>query len=157
MQVANTKNPSLGGIRIGGFGRTGMADISGGGSSSASVTNAGSKVYSNASSRPKNRGDESDSELESDDDDDIIIIYHSDFNSCSNKIKTWQYAYAYMEQQQQQQQQTTECMDAVNDVYEKIRMKQMKQAREIHGQQQQQSQYEIRDPHGILYLLRSRL
>ncbi len=85
--------------------------------------------------------------------------------------------------QQQQQHQTTECMDAVNDVYEKIRMKQinqMKQAREmceqqtqaqVQAQQQQyqqqqyqqqqpqyqQPQYEIRDPHGILYLLRSRL
>ena len=143
-------------------GRTGMDDISGGGSG-ISVTNAGSNVYSNASFGPKNRGDESD------DDDDIIIIYHSDFNSCSNKIKTWQsYTYIHiMQQQQQQQHQTMECMDAVNDVYEKIRMKQinqMKQAREIHEQQQQhqqqhqqQSQHEIRDPHGILYLLRSRL
>ena len=97
MQVASTKNPSLGGVRIV-VGRTGMADLSGGGSG-ISVTNAGSKVYlnSNASSRPKNLGNESDSvdELESDDDDDIII-YHSDFNSCSNKIKTWQYAYAYI-------------------------------------------------------------
>jgi hypothetical protein len=102
MQVASTKNPSLGGVRIV-VGRTGMADLSGGGSG-ISITNAGSKVYlnSNASSAtvgdalPKNLGNESDSELESDDDDDIIIIYHSDFNSCSNKIKTWQYAYAYI-------------------------------------------------------------
>jgi hypothetical protein len=71
-----------------------------------------------------------------------------------------------MEQQQQQHHQTTDCMDAVNDVYEKIRMKQInqtKQAREMCEQQQQQQQhqhqhlYEIRDPHGMLYLLRSRL
>lgn len=56
----------------------------------------------------------------------------------------------------QQQHQTTECMDAVNDVYEKIKWK--REREEIHEKQaQQQSQYEIRDPHGILYLLRSRL
>ena len=76
------------------LGRTGMADLSGGGSG-ISVTNAGLKVYLDASLGPKNRGDESDSvdELESDDDDDIIIIYQSHFNSCSNKIKTCQYIY----------------------------------------------------------------
>jgi len=134
-------------------GRKGMTDLSGGGSG-ASVTTAGLNVYSNsnASSRPKNLGDESrsdDSELESDDDDDIIIIYHSDFNSCSNKIKTWQYTYIHT------------YMDALHDVHEKIKMK---KEREMHAQQQQQQPqqyqqppYEIRDPHGILYLLRSRL
>jgi hypothetical protein len=57
-------------------------------------------------------------------------------------------------------------MDALHDVHEKIKMK---KEREMHAQQQQQQQqqqqpqqyqqppYEIRDPHGILYLLRSRL
>jgi hypothetical protein len=59
-----------------------------------------------------------------------------------------------------QQHQTTECMDAVNDVHEKIKWK--REREEIHEKQaqqqaQQQPQYEIRDPHGILYLLRSRL
>jgi isocitrate dehydrogenase len=54
-----------------------------------------------------------------------------------------------------------ESMDAVNDVYEKIKWK---REREMHAQMQQQQQqpqsqqqYEIRDPHGILDLLRSRL
>jgi len=52
-------------------------------------------------------------------------------------------------------------MDALHDVHEKIKMK---KEREMHAQQQQQQPqqyqqppYEIRDPHGILYLLRSRL
>jgi hypothetical protein len=54
-----------------------MTDLSGGGSG-ASVTNAGSNVYSNsnASVGPKNLVSESDSELESDDDDDIIIVLY---------------------------------------------------------------------------------
>jgi hypothetical protein len=49
-------------------------------------------------------------------------------------------------------------MDALHDVHEKIKMK---KEREMHAQPQPQPQpqpsYEIRDPHGILYLLRSRL
>ena len=63
-----------------------------------------------------------------------------------------------------QQHQTTECMDAVNDVHEKIKWKREreenheKQAQQqAQVQAQQQPQYEIRDPHGILYLIRSRL
>lgn len=43
-------------------------------------------------------------------------------------------------------------MDALNDVHEKIKWKQEREKCE-----QAQQQYEIRDPHGILYLIRSRL
>jgi len=68
-------------------------------------------------------------------------------------------------QQQQQQHQTMECMDAANDVHEKIKWKREREMCEQQQQPQyqqqvqaqQQSQYEIRDPHGILYLIRSRL
>jgi hypothetical protein len=52
-------------------------------------------------------------------------------------------------------------MDALNDVHEKIKWKQAREMREQQTQQQvqvqAQQQYEIRDPHGILYLIRSRL
>ena len=60
-------------------------------------------------------------------------------------------------------------MDALNDVHEKIKWKQEREKCEQQTQQQvqvqaqqqvqvqAQQQYEIRDPHGILYLLRSRL
>ena len=58
--------------------------------------------------------------------------------------------------QPQQHHQTMESMDALNDVHEKIKWK--REREEIHeNQAQAQPQYEIRDPHGILYLLRSRL
>ena len=66
-----------------------------------------------------------------------------------------------MQQQPQQQHQTMESMDALNDVHEKIKWKREREICEQQAQQQaqaqQQPQYEIRDPHGILYLLRSRL
>lgn len=48
-----------------------------------------------------------------------------------------------------------DCVDAINDVHEKIKMK---QEREIHAQQTQPQgnlNHEIRDPHGILHILKS--
>lgn len=60
-----------------------------------------------------------------------------------------------------QQQQQPSHMDALNDVHEKIKWKQereMCEQQQVQAQvQSQQQQYEIRDPHGILDLLRSRL
>jgi hypothetical protein len=67
------------------------------------------------------------------------------------------------QQQSQQQPQSQQSMqpshmDALNDVHEKIKWKQEREMCEQQAQQvQAQQQYEIRDPHGILYLIRSRL
>ena len=75
------------------------------------------------------------------------------------------------QQQSQQQPQSQQSMqpshmDALNDVHEKIKWKQEREMCEQQTQQpvqvqaqqvQAQQQYEIRDPHGILYLIRSRL
>ena len=53
-----------------------------------------------------------------------------------------------------QQQPQMDCVDAINDVHEKIKWK---QAREMHAQKTQSHQQlpELRDPHGILHILKS--
>jgi hypothetical protein len=103
MQVASTKNPSFGGVRIV-AGRKGMTDLSGGGSG-ASAINAGSNVNSNASATvgPKNLRDESDSDDNDDNDDDdelesviciqsICILFY--FGQLQNKNMSRHFMYA---------------------------------------------------------------
>jgi len=92
----------------------------------------------------------------------IFILVNYKIKTCHNaNIHTDRHTYIHSMQPSH--------MDALHDVHEKIKMK---KEREMHAQQQQQPQqqpqqqqqqqyqqppYEIRDPHGILYLLRSRL
>jgi hypothetical protein len=165
MQVANTKNPSLGGVSIV-FGRTGMDDVSGGGSGASAIN-----AVSNASATvgPKNLRDESDSDDNDDDELESVICIQSIcilfyFGQLQNKNMSMHFMYATHTQYMQ-----PSHMDALHDVHEKIKMK---QEREMHAQQTQPQgnqpqgnqpqgnlnlNHEIRDPHGIMHLLRSRL